>query len=585
MNVSRWRSALDALQTSTRSAERARLVDELTDARRVRWYDARHEAELTRIAARVGVALPHPWTPRPHAPGETWLLLYAPEARAGIAARAQHGADARARRGFDRAELDRVARGLLSTVARACRRWPAGFDWHALSTHTAEGFDEVTGGSLGLASCVAWVSSATGRAPRMEVAGSAAVRADGALGRVDFLGAKLRALRDAHPYVTRVVVAREQPAPDEVPEGITLLPRDHLGGALEVYGLTLDPLPRGSIERYRARAAEFSVENMTGRDAIGWASLAREAWEVSNALLHPAGDARLAHECLAWAALFSLHAGDAATADAYLRPIPAGAEVALDPRVDAWRAVVDAARAIDIDPTRAVALAEAAVLRAREAAPDGEVLGHALGTRGRALLHAGRLDEAEAALREALAFFQRVSPREAPRSTTYLATCLRMRGRGDEGLALLDAADDPLRRDLDVSDYARTTREYLKLERGRCLQALGRHDEALDDFAYVERGAEGDVCDPRLRALRGMARSLRALGRDEEADAYLKRCLSVAESPAGMLARVAAVAAGEAMLDGVAGELRARCADAWARHWPDATTDEAVRAALAAWVY
>ncbi|MEZ4409508.1 MAG: hypothetical protein R3A52_24005, partial [Polyangiales bacterium] len=463
MNVSRWRASLAALQIATRSSERARLVDELSDARRERWYDARHEAELARAALRAGVTLPHAWTPRPLSPGETWLLLYAPEARAGIAARAQHGADPGARASLDRAELDRVARGLLSTVARACRRWPAGFDWHALSTHTAEGFDEVTGGSLGLASCVAWVSSVTGRAPRVEVAGSAAVRADGSLGRVDFLGAKLKALRDAHPYVARVVVAREQPIPDEVPDGVTLDPRDHLGDALEAYGLTLEPLPRGTIERYRARAAEFSVENMTGRDASGWTALAREAWEVSNALLHPAGDARLAHECLAWAALFALHGGDPATADAYLRAIPTGAEVALHPRVDAWRSVVTAAHAIDDAPLSAVTLAEAAVLRAREADPAGEVLGHALGTRGRALLHAGRLDEAEGALREALAFFQRVSPREAPRSTTYLATCLRMRGRGDEGLALLDVADAPLRRDLDVSDYARTTREYLKL--------------------------------------------------------------------------------------------------------------------------
>lgn len=139
-------------------------------------------------------------------------------------------------------------------------------------------------------------------------------------------------------------------------------------------------------------------------------------------------------------------------------------------------------------------------------------------------------------------------PWEAARSLLGGATGQRMQGEVGAALETLTEVDALMAAAEGRRAELRKTREYVALERGRCLLALGRAQEATSEFAQIQ-GGDGDY--PRLGALRGLARSLRRTGRLAEASELFGRCLRVAAAaPAGaILGRVAVMAVAEAIED------------------------------------
>ena len=144
--------------------------------------------------------------------------------------------------------------------------------------------------------------------------------------------------------------------------------------------------------------------------------------------------------------------------------------------------------------------------------------------------------------------------------------------------------------ELRLFDISRTTRQFLDLERGRCLAVLGRWAEALEAFDRCVDAQAGDDAYPRLGGMRGRALALRKLGRMSEAMEALQACLRVATPEKGMLGKVAVtmapvavMAAGDAMTDreyaGTVGR------DELERAWKTVMGDVDPEVVLRGWVY
>lgn len=484
--------------------------------------------------------------------------------------------------------VETAARGLMATVAAVGRSLPEGAVSEGLDVSLAAPLVEIIGASLGLSVCVAMLSRAVGQAPAQDIAATARVHADGRLATVGFVREKLVALRERWPGVRKVVVAKGQEIGEPRPEGFEIIERASVAEAVVDFGLGFDALPACELEAQQARLAGFAAENARLHTVDEWLALSRSAWEVSRALAGDPHEAHRAAEAAAWAALFALHGGDAGGVEDYLRVVPEAMEGALPPFVRAWKHVVAASACIDRDPAQAVGMAARAIEEARGLQGDeARVYGYALGTHGRALMHAGQLAEAEVPLRAAVAWQQRVAPYEEARSRNYLATCLRKQGRAAEALAEVEAAIALSEAKYPARAASKTTRMYLELERGRCLLEMGRADEAVGAFERVRRQQGSDVDYPRLGAVRGLAAAYRAMGRREEADEALRRCLEVAGSGQGVLQRVAVMAAGDALLEetGATGVARQEIERVWRALFPGAEDGAAVRDVVSRWVY
>jgi tetratricopeptide (TPR) repeat protein len=399
------------------------------------------------------------------------------------------------------------------------------------------------------------------------------------------LPAKLAALSRSWPGVTRVVVAAEQ----DVPPGtrFEIIRRGRLPEALADFGLDLIRLQEAPLERHLARVRNFVAENSSRHGADGWRRLAWEALESAEALASPDGDATGAMWSRAWAALFMLHAGNAETAIELAREVPDDVAAATGTDLAAWKKVIEASARIDDDPDMAVPIALAG-LELAIGCDAAHVVGQALGTYGRALLHAGRAAEAEVPLRQAVAHHAKAQlPKEEPRSRTYLATCLRHQGRAADALGIVDEAS-ALTSKLRRWEIANTTLSFLALERGRCLLALGEAAGSARCFESVCREYATDFDYPRPAALRGLATVRRVLGDAAGADEMLGRCLHVARQAPGLVVRrVAAMAVGEALLRD-ARETSIRRAEleiAWRSLFPAECDPAAIREAVARWVY
>jgi tetratricopeptide (TPR) repeat protein len=485
-------------------------------------------------------------------PGETWLLLYeAP--RDGWAVRLRASYDVALPTIDDRlaAEVRRAHRGLLSSAARACRQLGRSSP-PSVDLDVPFGTFEIEGSSLGLSVAVAALSAGVGRAAATHVAGSAQVGDDGQLWPVEHLAPKLDALHRSWPEVTQVVVASRQKLPEGYASPVQLAPCENLGDAIRVFGLTLDDLPQARLDDFRDRVARFRTDNGRASTASEWARLSDVAWETSSALA--ADEPEKSVEAALWAALFAVHSGDPAAADAFLRRVPSET-TARFPELHARQLITSASNQIDAERVdEAIALSERAVklcdvLSSRD---RRDLLGQALGTHGRALMHAGRLNEAEIVLRRAVAHHRAEMPREAPRSECYLATCLRLAGRAKDALVVVYGALGAAAAFANRWNDAVTTSLFLHLERGRVYGALGMWREAAAEFSLVRDAQLEDAAYPRLGALRGLALALRALGQVTEADEALRACLAVARvAREPIIRQVAAIAAGEALNSGV----------------------------------
>jgi tetratricopeptide (TPR) repeat protein len=572
-------------QLKSASLARARMLVEDLEPHASR-VDAALRADFRKTLERLGFPCPTLASVSLF-PGETWLLLYeAP--RAGWAVRLRAFYDAALPTIDERlaTEVRRAHRGLLSSAARACRRLdrpsPA-----ALDLDVPFATFELEGSSLGLSVAIAALSATLGRPPAMHVAGSAQVGDDGRLWPVEHLAAKLDALHCSWPEVTQIVVATRQKLPEGYACPVQLVHCESLTDAIRVFGLTLDDLPPARLDDFRDRVARFRTDNSLASSAAEWARLSDVAWETSSALA--ADEPEKSAEAALWAALFAVHSGDPGAADALLRRVPPETTERF-PELHARQLITSASNQIDAEHLdEAVALSEHAVklCDVLSSSDRRDLLGQALGTHGRALMHAGRLDQAESLLRQALAHHRGEVPREAPRSECYLATCLRLAGRAEEALVIVNDAQAAAESFAGRWQDAVTTGLFLYLERGRVYAALGRWQEAAADFLLVRDAQLEDVAYPRLGALRGLAGALRALDRIDVADDALRACLAVARSaPAPILRKVAAVAAGDALLDVRPTQVvRSEIEDVWVGAFGADTAPGRVAAVVRAWVY
>jgi tetratricopeptide (TPR) repeat protein len=578
MKRSEFEDALRQLSAAKTIARARMLVRELIQA--APRMDAPLRADLLRIAATHGISVAR-IDAAALAVGEAWVLLFeAPNTGCVARLRATFG-----RHGDERLSLEvrRAFRGLVRTAAKARRR----IDHHAppaVDIDAPYARFEIEGSSLGLSVAIATLSVITGRSPLSAVAASAQVRDDGTLAPVEHLVPKLAALAKSAPEVTRVVVARGQ-----IIQGyqgpIEIVAAEHLAQALALSGLALEELCEAHSETYVDHLASLRSENNRPHAADEWRRLSIEAWEIAAALVED--DREKSAEALVLASLFAIHAGDPSDAAVLLREV-SDIDAMRYPELHARKLIAAASRSIDVDRfAEATAFAQEAIaLCDSPRQRDRELLGQALGTQGRALLHSGDAVSAEPILRRAVELHRQFCPRERPRSACYLATCLRKMGHLSEALDTIDDALAELARprwDLDV-----TTALYLRLERGRIVLALGDATSAIKEFELVKAGQSGDSSYPRAGAMRDLARALRFVHEDERAHATLAACVATARSMAERvptIARVAGAAAGEAILDGVTSIAATELADAWRAAFGGDASPEPIRQILRNWVY
>lgn len=597
MSGERVRRLVDELARETSTARARAIADELRRLLRARSASRVLHDDVERAFARHGLRLNVPWTPAPLAIGEAWLLLAHGDggsvARLAVA-RADgtpHG------RRMSGPELRRVYEGLVTALRQRGAAPPARSRDDEVLIGDLAPRAIVSGDSLGAPVCVALVSAWLDRAPRTDVATTAEVLADGRLRAVGELPAKLAALARAWPgVVTTVIVARDQPLDDELPAGMGIERADDIVQALALAGLevsaqSLPPMGRAELHR---RLDQFAHDHDEGPPAGGWSAVARQAWEVSEGL-RVLGDQYRQARALSWAMLFALHAGDIAAADDYRRAISVDVADEMDPLARTWFRIGSATTAID----RAVTGDHAALTEARELAGDAvemartvmrairrELYGRALGTLGRVCMHDEDYPVALRDLGEAAAFHREYLPTEAARSHCYLATCQRLAGEPVRALATIESGVDDLRH-----AASRLTAAFLDLERGRCLLELGEVAGAQDAFARVLAAQAKDSDYPRLSARRGLACALRAQGDVHAADDAVRACLAVAADPAALptIRKVAALAAGEALVDADAGRATAISTDelwrAWHDHYRAVDTLDGIRRAIRRAVY
>lgn len=585
MTLDELHEHLRALRHERRGYLVTRHVFALHEALALPWVDAVLAAKM--LAALRERAPSPAWNPSPLRLGEGYLMLCSPGGAEAscVRWRSVEGAMAVRLTAECASALDGAWRGLVTTAALADVSLPrafarGGFEAPGLATAT------VDGASLGASACAAWMSRITRTALPTDLAASARVCSDGALAPVEHLPQKLTALRAQWPDVRRVIVASAQEVSEAAAEGFALLRCATLAEALAHWGLRFDGLDRLSDEALEARVAAYKHENTLTHSSERWKTLSAEAWAAGQWLHRDETLSVAARRAFAWSALFALHAGDHDSAREIIRSC--SVEDVDDASVTAWFRVVEAAGAIDLGAwDQAFSLAtEAAALSQDLPSEHRWIHGHACGTRGRALLHAGRHDEALADLLDTVAWFEaRREPWEAARTSKDVATCLRLLGRHDEALAVVTRALEWLATRAARKEVSAKTRIFLRLEQGRCLLALGRPAEAVAPLEEVERAQLHDRDYPRLGAVRGLVVAFRRLGRGEASQHALSRCVEVASSqqvgPA--IARVAAVVAAEALADqDLAAWAYAR--PVWERHWGVASED-ATREVLARQVY
>lgn len=440
-------------------------------------------------------------------------------------------------------------RSIADAYAHASRLTPQGIgrwafeDHEVVITSTRSRFLAVDGDSLMLPVALAFLSlwtdqalpeglTATGRLARPRDSGPSVVLP------VGYLSEKLEALADSSGTVRPWALV---PAP---PEGapplqasalVALRAVATLADGASVAGLDLAACPpwHGSVtdrlKRLRDLASDVQLSNQhhhaTVRGLNAWFFLADSIRLLADSLHgEPSVHAKYLDEALLAAALAYTHAGELREADAALAGVREQQRLPVALRV--VRGVVRLGLAIDADdPTQTDAEdMELAALMDRLDDEDDRrhYAGIAAGARGRARMHAGRLDEALALLRDALAWNTEHLPHEAARSGVYLAMALRMRGDLDEAATVLAAAEVALDRHVRtrLSSYASACEIYLRYERARLALVRGAPQDAAEDAA-VALSMCGSDWWPAAGLLRVEAVALRTLGDVAGADGAL----------------------------------------------------------------
>jgi tetratricopeptide (TPR) repeat protein len=573
---------------TAKASRRKRIAAQLNEIAREAWFDQQSWEAVTKVCGRCDLKSPV-WEPLPLGVGEAWLLLYEGVAGVGTVARMCARLDVPGEALLwgpeARAETRGALNGLVAALSAQHKRLPElPFRYH-LSAESPTESASVTGSSLGVAACAAVISAALGVPSASTVAATACVTATGDLGRVGFLKEKLDALVRHQPGVKRLVVAESQPLPDgQWP--VEFVPCATLAEALRQFELPWEGLPVADVSTFRRYLRCFDLDDEAASAAADWERLADTALATYCVLSNAGVKYRAeAGNALGWWVLFSAHAGRSADLDAFRADFAVLAD-ALAPHVRALVDVFAASALIDQDPARAVEESRVVLEVARGLDRGREtILGRALGTHGRALLHFGRPTLALPFLREAVEEHRRSDTPEVPRSLTYLATATRMAGNSNGALALCEEALDELS-DSRRYSWATKTRAYLQLERGRCLSELQRFSEATNAFEEVVRSCEHDHEHPRSGAVRGLAAVHRTLGNHGAAAEYYRRCFSVARDMrcAKTLRQVAAMAVADATVG--ANQLpAAEEVTVWQTLFDEPLTRDGARTVLLRWVY
>lgn len=540
MDRASYEHLLARAERATAAHERRLLRDKLRHYQSAPWIDAELRQRFHAFCDRIGI-------PCVEAPlttlniGETWLLLYG--RGHGSTLRLTAKANGSGRSSVFEQEAQRALLGLHAAAGSLGRRLPEAWP-HFGVIGGAENL-EIEGNSLGLSAVIAALSKATKRAPRAQTAGTAAIDREGKLSPVEHVTEKAAALRRQWPLVDRLVVAKEQVI-ESLPPGLRVERAATIQEACGFFDLQLENLTRAHFEDWIERL-NFLIANETrAKTTAEWQEVSAEAWQIAKALSGDSHYQSQAQEARLYAAHFASHAGDDRASE-LIQQVPDEALLKF-PDLRVRRLIFLAASAID--QPDAVALASQAVELCRDldTKTHQELMGQALGTQGRAYLHGGKPVVAEPLLRAALEHHQIHRPQEWPRSACYLATCMRHAGRTEEALKRTQEA---LRETESRHGHriAETTAHYLRLERGRCLAALGHTEDAIRDFRDVIAAQPSAASYPRLGAHRSIISALARLNSIEEAREHLSLCVEIARGrELATLRKVGAIAAGEALL-------------------------------------
>jgi hypothetical protein len=391
---------------------------------------------------------------------------------------------------------------------------------------------EIEGRSLGLAATLAFIACWVEHPLRTGMAASARVVGLRGLAAIDAAMLKRDAL--ANQLGNGFVLMVHHDDVHALAGDSRILPVTTIADALAASGLPA-PLPRpapaaGSVSQRKTELAAL-VERVNSQDLGPFAGLGVEpwyllaeriAWICDSLVQEPDTELPRAR---ASAALAFVHAGDpdAARRQLELTECPADSVA-----ISLLRSVVTLSSAIDAeefrDPaTRDWSAVEALSTRIDTLLPDLParerrwLLGLALGTQGRALLHARRPDAAVAKLSAAWQHHRDELQREAFRSSVALAMALRELGRASDALGVLDegrshyAACGAFSR-----DYVASTEMFWRYERGRVLLALGDPHGARAEFTSAHDESRARGFWPRLGILRVLAWATAECGDDAE---------------------------------------------------------------------
>ncbi len=388
----------------------------------------------------------------------------------------------------------------------------------------------VDGSSLGLAFALAFASLWTDVVVPGNLCATGRLHSNGGPWNakpVDHVPAKVAAARVALGADVVVLVSEAQAV-----GGRSLEPVSSVSDALTAAGLDVSNVEGAWPDNAsRAKALELLIAATKTQDvarygAFGspWVVVARRMQALVEAL-EGKKYARLVSEAQPQIVLAYVHAGELRAAKDALRAIDLDGkphEVQLAARTAKLGVAIDEEN-LEMWASEARAIEE--LLASMPEGVHADVVGQALGTVGRARLHAREFEAAEALLTRAVAHHEQHRPEESGRSRVYLSAAQRNLGRTDDALATLEQAERDLEDHTrpDSRPYYRACWMYLQHERARVFVAKDDGDAALSCAREALGLSRHLGFWPQLGILRTTAWAYRLLGEHDRADACVEQ--------------------------------------------------------------
>lgn len=399
--------------------------------------------------------------------------------------------------------------------------------------------DTVDGSSLGLAFALAFASLWTDTVIRESLCATGRLHSRGGawtVKPVDHVPAKVAAARVVLGADATVLVSADQAVGEPSLETVS-----SVSGALNAAGLDVSKVEGAWPDNAsRAKALETLVaatqsQNVACYGAFGnpWVVVARRMQSLVEALEGKKYEG-LVRDAQPLIVLAYVHAGELYAAKAALVAID------LDGKPDEVQLAARTAKlgvAIDHEDRKTCTSETRAIEELLASAPEdahAELIGQALGTVGRARLHAREFETAEALLTRAVAHHDQHHREESGRSRVYLSQAQRNLGRTDDALVTLEHAQRDLESHTrpDSRPYYRSCWMYLQYERARVFVAQGDGDAALSCAREALGLSRHLGFWPQLGILRTTAWAYRLLGEHDRADACVGQMLALEVPPA-----------------------------------------------------